>query len=216
MDKGFKIQVYSHLDNIMNAFYGIRCIISEMEYIVPLLKDEVPLEYFDFKEKLIKFLPEVYCMFHFLPKAKQLVAQEKVQIQNDYDEDDIYNRLYFIIMRAAQINAEICEIEEIICIDKASIPDVFFEFKRKFFQFLSGTELFSLNHEDNDPLMDAIGTIIVEEIVNYEAQIRDNSDCLDFTNYCKAFFEDFCHLSSMMKCDTTLQSSTDLSPSKNA
>ena len=216
MDNGLKIQVYRHLDNIMDAFYGIRCTISEMEYIMTLFKDEVPLEYFDFKEKLIKFLPEVYCMFRFLPKAKQLVALENVSIQNDYDEDDIYNRLYFIILRAAHINSEISDIEEYICLDRESIPDAFFEFKRKFFQFLSDTKLFSLDYEGNDPLIDAIDTIFVEDIVKYEAQVNDNSAYLEFTNYCKAFFEDFCRFSSVMKCDTTLQNSTDLSPLKNA
>ena len=67
-----------------------------------------------------------------------------------------------------------------------------------FFQFLSDTKLFSLDYEGNDPLIDAIDTIFVEDIVKYEAQVNDNSAYLEFTNYCKAFFEDFCRFSNII------------------
>ncbi len=216
MCNGYNRTVYNHLNNIMDTFDSLRNSTYVMDHLACLFNDKVPSEYFNFKEELMQFLPKVYDMFQFLPKASQLLIEEKTSIRRDLEEDEIYNYLTNIISYVAGICMEISIIESFIILDKESIPDVFFEFKRKFVQFLSSTELFSLSYEHNASLMNKIVNTFYEDIEWQEEALEEDKQAIEHKKYCVAFFENFINFSSMMKCDTTLQSSTDLSPSKNA
>ena len=216
MSNVYKTGVYRHLDNIMDTFASLRYSTEVMDHLASLYNNKVPSEYFDFKEKLMLFLPKVYDMFQFLPKASQLLIEEKVSIRDDLEEDEIYNYLTNIISYVAGICLDVSIIESYINLDISSIPDVVFVFKRKFFQFLYNTELFSLDYTHNCSLINKIEDAFYEDIEWREDMLEEDRQAIEHKKYCKSFFEDFCHHSSVMKCDTTLQSSTDLSPSKNA
>ena len=156
MSDVYKTDVCRHLDNIMDAFASLRYSTEVMDHLASLYNNKVPPEYFDFKEKLMLFLPKVYDMFQFLPKASQLLIEEKVSIRDDLEEDEIYNYLTNIISYVAGICLDVSIIESYINLDINSIPDVVFVFKRKFFQFLYNTELFSLDYTHNCSLINKI------------------------------------------------------------
>lgn len=216
MSNVYKTGVYRQLDNIMDTFASLRYSTEVMDHLASLYNNKVPSEYFDFKEKLMLFLPKVYDMFQFLPKASQLLIEEKVSIRDDLEEDEIYNYLTNIISYVAGICLDVSIIESYINLDINSIPDVVFVFKRKFFQFLYNTELFSLDYTHNCSLINKIEDAFYEDIEWQEEALEEDKQAIEHKKYCVAFFENFINFSSMMKCDTTLQSSTDLSPSKNA
>ena len=77
MYNAYNTTVCSHLDNIMDAFASLRYSTEVMDHLASLFNDKVPSEYFNFKEELMQFLPKVYDMFQFLPKASQLLIEEK-------------------------------------------------------------------------------------------------------------------------------------------
>lgn len=203
--------------DIIDDFRDIRSTITEMDKIASLNKDEVPSVYFDFKDKLSQFLPTVYDTFNSLPKANQLLTkQEDVPTTHDFEEDDVYRKLYHIISYIGNISSRISLIEFHVSFRKECVPDEFYEFKRKFFQFLSSTELFTLDYKYNASLIENIKRAFTFAIADYDDDLEYLQDLIKQDQYNQNFFVNFCKFSSELKCGTTSQSSKASKQSKNA
>ncbi len=126
------------------------------------------------------------------------------------------NRLANIISYISLIHDEITSLEDMPSVYTQYLPPEFFDFKHKFFEFISEIKLFHLNLKNNPNLKDLTVRDFDNDIDRLQDQIWELECRKAAQERSRDFFENLCNFASELKCGTTSQSSKASKQSKNA